>query len=400
MSLIYSLKLICDLSFYMSFAGLICSLATGNSLLGTLPYLFSCAFLSSLLANKKVFRLVPLVLVAFALFSIRDNILNYLFFIPACAYTVYYVYSLPADTDKMEYSAVFDLYFKIAVPTALILFIAARENLESISIPCGLIFTACSIILMRMLRHDRDILAQTKFKILNMLSVLGVMVIGALAGSDRFLSLIGGIVKTFYFTVMVPIITFLLTILLYILAPIFSLIGLSDAEAIKFETQDIIIESAYDILGEDAAEPGVSLLIFKVVFFGSLFLLALFLLYKLFKRLTQEYNPRVSSLREERVFLDQGRQKKKEPKVNHQIRLIYRKFMKLCEDSGVPIYPYSTTEDIAQRAASTLGDRDSSFRLRNIYIESRYGEIAPTKENIRQCKEIYNKFKKAEHLNK
>ena len=396
MSSVYSLKLICDLSFYLSFAGLICSMATGNSLMGTLPYLFSCAFASSLLSEKGNLRFIPLILLLPALFILRENIFNYLFFIPACAYTVYYVNSLPYDIDTMEYSATYRLYFTAAIPVSILLFIAAKENFETVGIPYGLMFTACSIVLMRMLRHDKEILKQTKFKIFNTLSVAGVMVVGALAGSEQFLGFVIGLIKAFYFSFVVPVITLLLVGLLYILTPIFSLFNFDDVD-IKFfhEVDDIVLESGWDLFKEEEIpESGISLVIFKIVFFGILFVLALYLIYRLYKVFTQKYDPRPTSIRQERTFLDQGRPKKKEPRINHQIRQIYRKFMKLCEANNIPIYLNSTTDDLARQAGNVWGDKESSSELRNIYIESRYGEVAPTKEKIKKSKELYNKMKK------
>ena len=397
MSSVYSLKLICDLSFYLSFAGFICSMATGNSLMGTLPYLFSCAFVSSLLAEKKNIRFIPLVLLLPALFILRENIFNYLFFIPACAYTVYYINSMPYDIATTEYSATYSLFFNIAIPASLIFFIVSRENYESICIPYGLLFTICAIVLMRMLRHDREVLNQTRFKILNSLSVIGVMIAGALAGSAQFLGFVSGLIKSIYFSFIVPVLTFLMMIILYILTPIFNFIGRHNEVYSDFNYQDIIIESGFDLFKEEEiSEAGISLTIFKIVFFGILFLAAVYLVYRLYKFFTKKYDPRPSTTKVERTFLDQGRQKKKEPRINHQIRQIYRKFMKLCEDNGVVIYPYTTTEDIARQAANVLGEKEASAQLRSIYIESRYGEVAPTKEKIKQCRDIYNKLKKLE----
>ena len=397
MSSIYSLKLICDLSFYLSFAGLICSAATGNGLLITLPYLFSCALLGGILSKKGNLRLAPLVLLLPALFSVRENIFNYMFFVPACAYTVYYVYSLPYDINKMEYSPVFKLYYTIAAPVSIIMFIAIRSNLETVGMPYGLMFTLCSIVLMRMLRHDKDILNQTKFKLMNALSVLGVMILGALAGSQQFLNLVFGSIKGLYLNLIAPLITMLIMALLYLLTPVVTLLNLDDVD-IRFysEIDDIILGSGYDLFTEDEiATPGIGLQIFKLICFAALLGLAIYLGYKIFKYFTRQYESKPSSAREERIFLDQGHTKKKEPRINHQIRLVYRKFLKLCTDNGIPIHPYSTTEDIARQAGNILGEKDASLQLRNIYIESRYGEIAPTKESIKQSKDIYNRFKQA-----
>ena len=394
MSLVYSLKLICDLCFYLSYAGLICSMATGNGFFATLPYLFSCAFLSGILAEKGILRLLPLVLIIPALFVLKENVWHYLFFIPACAYVVYYVYSLPYDVSSMEYSATYNLYFTIAFPVSIIVFLLNKEIFEKTGIPYALMFIVSSIVLMRMLRHDKDILNQTRFKIMNTLSVLSVMAIGALAGSKQFLGFIGNIIKTIYFTFIVPVITFLFMVLMYVLTPVFNLFS-TEPIALEFDYDQLNLDSAYDAFKDvEPNEAGISLVIFRTIFFVSLFLIAVYLLYRLFKHFTTRYEARPSVSRQERIFLDKGKLKKKEPRINHQIRLIYRKFMKLCAANGIIIYPHSTTEDIAKQAGNVLGEKDSSFLLRNIYIESRYGEVSPTKENIKQSQEIYNKLKK------
>ena len=70
------------------------------------------------------------------------------------------------------------------------------------------------------------------------------------------------------------------------------------------------------------------------------------------------------------------------------------KFLKLCKTKRVVIEPSQTTADIAQNFGNAVGEYENAFALREIYIESRYGEKIPDSAAVRKCKETYDRLKR------
>ena len=412
MSLVYSLKLLADLLFYLTFAGTISALiggadrVMGNSgLLSVVPFIALSAFLLGVLHERgklKYLSFAPLLLAMF--FALNYGVVHLFLLAPAVAYTVYYATTLPYNIKTVGYTKVFRLYMCIVLPICL--FFALNSTFFGAFLagalgPYLLMFATCGIILMRMIRHDTDILMQTRFKVMNAIGVAGVIIAGAFLGSPQGVQIMGAIFNFLYFSIFIPIATFIFMIVGFILFPILSLFG--------FEEWDVYLptDDGGDVYGDFGhievyhLERGLSYYITLVVVFIIIAVVAFYVLRAMFRFLTEK-----SIIRDgapviiERVFLgDENRTKKKEPRVNHQIRQVYRKFLKLCEKKGITLHQSLTTRDISDAYGAATKDSESPNRLREIYIERRYGEKTPTTADVKECKELYNRMKKSQGAN-
>jgi len=409
MSLVYSLKLLADLFFYLTFAGTISALiggvdrVMGNSgLLSTVPFVALSAFLLGALHDKgklKYLSFVPLVPAAFV--ALNYGVVHLFLLAPAIAYTVYYATTLPYNIKTVGYTTVFRIYMCIVLPLSL--FFALNSTffgafLSGALGPYLLMFATCGIVLMRMLRHDSDILMQARFKIMNSLGVAGVIIAGAFLGSPRGIQLMGAVLNFLYFRVFIPIVTFIFMTVGFVLFPILALFGFEEWD-VYFPMDDGA--DMYGVPGDIEVyqlERGLSYYIAQIVVLIIVVVVAFYVLRAMFRFLTEK-----SIIRDgapviiERVFLgDDNKTKKKEPRVNHQIRQVYRKFLKLCEKRGITMHPSLTTKEIADAYGSSAKDSENPDRLREIYIESRYGEKTPTSADVKECKELYSKMKKSQ----
>jgi len=409
MSLVYSLKLLADLLFYLTFAGTISALiggadrAMGNSgLLSVVPFVALSALFLGVLHERGKFKYLSFIpLIPAAIFALDYGVVHLLLLAPAIAYTVYYATTLPYNIKTVGYTKVFRLYMCIVLPICL--FFAVNSTffgafLSGALGPYLLMFTACGIVLMRMIRHDTEILLQTRFKIMNAIGVAGVIIVGAFLGSPQGVQVMSTVFSFLYFRVLIPIIYLIFMIVGFILFPILSLFG--------FEEWDVYFPMAdggdmYGVPGDIEVytlERGWSYYIALIVVIIIIAVVAFYVLRAMFRFLTEK-----SIIRDgtpviiERVFLgDDKGAKKKEPRVNHQIRQVYRKFLKLCEKKGITLHQSLTTKDISDAYGAAAKDSESPDRLREIYIESRYGEKIPTTADVKECRELYNRMKKAQ----
>lgn len=409
MSLVYSLKLLADLLFYLTFAGTISAMVgsdgqtmQNSGLLSTLPLLAISALLLGALSERGKLKyisfipLLPALFIAFGYGAIHAVLLA-----PAIAYVVYYATTLPYNIKTVGYTKVFRLYLCIVLPICLFFAINSTffgSFLSGATGPYLLIFSACSIVLMRMIRHDTEILLQTRFKIINSLGVVGVIIAGAIIGSPQGVQVMQEIIRFLYFNVFIHLLTIIFGIVGFVLFPIFSLFGFEEWD-VYFPTDD-----GGDMYGVPGAietyqmERGWSYILAQVIILAILIVVAFYTLRAMFRFLTEKNIIRDGApVIIERVFLgDDKNARKREPRVSHQVRQVYRKFLKLCQKRGLTLHQSLTTEDIAKAYGASSKDSSASDRLREIYIESRYGEKVPSSADVKECKELYNRMKKSQ----
>jgi len=271
-----------------------------------------------------------------------------------------------------------------------------------------------------MVRHDRSILSHTGFKAMSILSVTGVFLLGLALSTEWIVRAVTDIFGNIYGFILA------LIFLLFALFLIFSLFRY-DFSRLKGQFPKIIGAvillltvliplfivlqdggemQEFGALGDIEQGLNIWLIILLVFILMILLLMAasfIRLLYEitrmLYGFLTDKRLPGGPPPEFERIIIDEESSlfKARKPKVTNQIRRIYRKFLKLCIMRGIVIEPSQTTEDIAGNFANTTGEYKNTFALRDIYVDSRYGEKAVNAEDIKECKEIYNKLKKGSY---
>lgn len=419
MSLVYTLKLLSDLLFYLSFAGLASAIAGYGPMFGSLPFFVLTAILLGALANKGRFKFLALT----ALIPPLISALFYgrwplIFLAPAICYSTYYAAKLPYDIKIVRYPGVFKIYMAMSFTAAFVFFAwfhTARWALNSVMIPYVIMFSASAVVLMHMVRHDRESLLNTRFRAMIILSVIGVFLAGALLSSGRVIGFVSGILSGVNPRILIPalLIILLIPVLLIALRKFKSLWKIAAAAIAGFLLFFSLImgltqgDEEFQMVmdGFGAAEPGLNIFLIILLAFISMILLmmAVFLLILLYELVRMLYGfltgkqPAGESMPEfERIALNEELSpvKAAEPKTTNQIRRIYRKFLKMCIAKQITMEPSSTTADISRQFGAVTSDYENTAALRELYINSRYGEKPSTREDIKKCKEVYNRLKK------
>ena len=433
MKLVYSLKLLSDLLFYLSFAGLISTLAGSGDLLDTLLFFVPCVVLLGALADAKWFKYVALVL----LIPVVSNATSYSliqlgFLAPAIIYVAYYAASLPYDVQVVKYSGVFKVYMLLSLFAAFlfIVWFPVPYIVSSVTIPYVIMFGASSVALMHMIRHDAAILTHTKFKVMSILSVVSVFLVGAALGNEWVVRVVLRFLSSPY--VIAALIAIAFCVLIVFLKrqkfdflklvksfPLFRFLGAAVGVAVSLAAMFWLIQEVEEVEMSFycgcyycvcyycecltyGATQNIWLIILGVVVFSFLALATTYLgvvlcefakmLYKLWKeeRIVRENSPEF-----ERVVLsnDESLIRPQNPKNDNEIRRIYRKFLKLCKQGRVAIEPSSTTADIAKSFGHMTGNHEKALALREIYVDVRYGEKEIKAEDIKESKAIYKNLK-------
>jgi len=387
MILANGLKRICDISFYLTFASFLAAFFGGSNLVVTLPIFAVAVSLSAASVEKPPLNHASNVLLVLCFVIVPFHATNILALLPAVIYLIYTKPKPDEPVSQFEYVDVFKSFLScfVALIIAALVF-QWQEQLESGSLLFGLAFLIKATILMRMIRHDETILKQTRFKVMNSLSLIVVIMVVVLFSSEVFLTFVGNMLIALWRSVLAPSILFVWMGVARVIAFIFGLfnveIGRDDAEI------EIPTTAPYDMIEE---LPELEVPFFFFIIIG---LIVAFLIFKLFQMLAQRgmLRPTNEGVVETRTTLDKNQDKKKKGRNrNNQIREVYGKYLGQLKKKEIEIAPYMTTDDIEQEAKAAF-DSDASSGLRKMYINVRYGEKEFSKEDVREMKRLYKTF--------
>ena len=393
------LKRICDISFYMTFASFIGGGFGSDSLILTLPIFVFVAFLSAFLAPRGWVRYTSLLPLFLIFVIIPLTIVNLVVVIPAI---IFMICSLPPADEyvtSFEYSGVFKL-FLVIFGGFLAIFAIIEAQIPGDTLLFGTSFLFNSIIFMRMIRHDESVLKQTQFKIMNTVSIVGVVISAILISTEAFLTFVQNAIRFIWWHLIGPIFLLVISIFTAILAFILRLLGLEGIfEPGLYEVPELEMEM---ILEEEELTLAHALYIFFIIIFATFFIiivtiLLVVLVRKLFKWLTQQSRPPYlgeDGIEEERFALDDDEKKKRRfrRRTENQIREVYRKFLIFLKKKEVNIPQHFTSSDVNELVATKFKSEKSS-ELRDEYIQVRYGESDYTKEDIKRIKRLHKEIK-------
>ena len=397
MSLVFTLKMLCDLCFYFSFANTVSAMLGGRSATQTLPLFIVCAYLCAALRDKGRLRLAPLVLLPACFLLLPLRLPDFALILPAMAYLGVSVYRLRQLPDAFSYSETFFLFAKLYLPFLFIqLVMGMLARLEAVSLPYALIFFISAIVLMRMLRHGRETIEQSRFRVMSIVQVIGVVVLSALFGNMVFLGLCGSLLRMVYFDIIAPLLTVVLIAFIFILSPLFYLLGMiprSTNEAIELDGQ-----FTAEVL-EDSMErlPSASYNAIKAILIVAAVVLGVYLLILLFRKLSDYREQTISppGLRESRYAVPvAARPPGRVSAAGDPVRDVYRKFLIHCRKIGIERLPYRTSADYGRLTESRFDSPEQAGEFRSLYLDVRYGGRKATREEARKMRDILVSFRR------
>jgi len=390
MILTNGLKRICDVSFYLTFASFLAAFFGGDRVIVTLPIFAVVAFLSAALASQLFLKYVSTLPLVFGFMMVPFGTVNVLTLLPAVAYMIYAIPKPDEKVSQFEYVDVFNLFVKcfVGLIVAALIF-QWQEQLENGPLLLGLTFLINATILMRMIRHDEVILKQLRFKAINGLSLVVVMMVVMLFSREAFLTFMGQVISFIWTSVLAPAVWFLWMGMLRGINLIVNLFGLDLSGLFRygeFGDPEISTEPLEMVESELSEVPMLFFVIFALV--------VIVLVFKLFYMMSQKHGLRLTNegVIETRTTLDDDQPKKRKRRSSrNQIREIYGKYLRQLKRNEIEIAPHMTTFDI-EEVTKEMWESDESGKLREMYIKVRYGEADFNKEDIKEMKRRYKGF--------
>jgi len=193
MKFLYSLKLISDICFFMTFATIITSFFGGLHLFISLPIFIITSVLTTYLSTYKwlkLFGLIPLIIIYYTIPLITINLIA---LIPPIIYLINSTFKKPTLNERIEYDGKIKVFLMIFGWCLLLLIPLTQLGYENTHIGIDVytfafLFLFTGIMLTRLSRHDLSVLNQPRFRLFNFYSLLLVIIIPIVMSIPLFIS--------------------------------------------------------------------------------------------------------------------------------------------------------------------------------------------------------------------
>ena len=266
--------------------------------------------------------------------------------------------------------------------------------------PFVLLYLMSGIFGLRLMRQDAAIFNETRFRVLNLLSVAGIVLLAVLISSDWFLGLAGMILGKIYDVLVIPIFYVIYACgyaLYYLFIEIIFAGGYGDTtKKLNFGDMSMPDEMKDALLGEEQVNGEPFLMLLKGVFLIVGILLVLLLVYRNSKSRNsrskdsaREARTSVTMIRpEEKIYADHIAPR--EPRA--AVRYHYRNFLRLCLSLGQEFPRHYTSQHIENMTIGNF-DKETLKSMRKTYIRARYSEHDITKDDVSSIKAQVKKLK-------
>ena len=402
------LKILSDLGFYLSIAGLIGALfGVENALIfGGWFVLTAAGFLAFLLRKGGVLRFLPFLPAAAYFVFAGYGVASGAVFLPAFAYTVYLAASRKFEPDQDTERQIFSIFWKLLIVVTLFCLIAkVQQYIAQLALPIGLVTMLCQILLIRGLRHEEEVRNRPRYQLTELLLLLVIGGVILFLGSETGVRLIGAGLRWLYTGLLRPLIQLILDAFIivftgvawvakYVWAWIVELFNLKRRQHVPVEIPPYNTEVRELLLGVEGEDSGpMKMLIALIVVLVAVLLF--FAFRWLSRRLKQERAETFG------IVDDRSPEKPaeavvaaKERSAVAQVRAAYRRYLKLGAAQGVRRQSSDTTLEI-QRRFSKLFPPQQSEALRELYLRARYDGHAE-KEDAARAKDLITQLKKSE----
>jgi len=398
------LKRICDISFYMTFASIVGALFGADRLIFTLPIFVLVAFLSAFLAPRGPIKYISLIPLFLLFVTTSLTIINVAILTPA---VILMAMTLPKRDERViqfNYDTVFYVFLIVFGFFAFYgLIMASWVNAAGLPSDTWLFaasFLLNAIMFMRMARHDESVLKQTRFKLMNATTLIGV--IGATAGivllgTEAFLTFIWRVIGLMWSYFIEPVFRVIIWVFLVILTFIFQVFGLdAPFDAMEmWEMPELLEEEVFEWGESEASQMPRFFVVILVIIAIIVVAVLLWLLFKWLNKKNNDVFVGEDGVEEERFSLDGDEERKKRWSRRHnenQVREVYRRFLAHVKKKGIDVPQHLTSYDV-EGLVATKFESERSNELRDEYVRVRYGEAEYTKDDVKRVKGLYKEFK-------
>jgi len=401
MVLLNILRMIADVAFYGAFAGFVGAHFDGSgAMLGAvlLCVLFGLSWLGGKRRWLRMLILLPIVGVGYLY---RSNPADCIVLFPPAVYIVWLVWRNDYPLQYERQHQLFQAFWKAFLIAGLLFFlwerVAGNTYVVDVMMPYGMLMLVASVLLMRTLRHDKEVYLQRQYQLMNY-SLVGLFLLAAgFLSSDLFLNTCLVVLRFVYGLLLKPILQVLLKILekiIWVICMVISLIAPKSAFDFPEGGFGIDMGGNADPVLDSLELEGMARDDFPWLAVLGWCLLAVGLL--VFFRWLRQHSkdPAVTEelveIREDEapipLFRRSWASRKGETSETHKIRSQYKSFLKWCGKQGVAARAHNTSLEIHWKISEPTGCEATSAEIRKLYISARYAGRADQEDAKRMKK--------------
>ncbi len=408
MNLVFALKILTDLCFFMFAISSVTSAAPHSGLLVTSPLIASvAAYFSRLLFSKckkrSWLRFLPLLLCA-GCFPFAAHTADMIVTVPMILYVGFVALRRNYEIGYDEMLTRFYTCLKVTVFPVLVMVIANNwRGLVDVMLPYFFFFLVLTVMLLRMLRHNEKVLTDRRFRFMNVGEMLLLCGAGYLLSSGYMLMAFRFLLGLVIRFVLRPILTGIVYVfggLAWLLNKIFSGIDFN-VENLNLSQMDDLgeaIQQGEQTAQEYAQSDNLTTRILTYVLIGIAVAIVVLVVVLLFRALMKAgRHGEDNKFEDERESLDDpgkdgGRKLTRAPR--DRVRHYYRKFLKLCDVRGIGAGEHLNSREINDQAGGVFRTPSLSA-LRELYIRARYSSAEVTSADVKSAKSAYEEVKKS-----
>lgn len=396
----YVLRMLVDVSFFCTFAGFVAAkFGAGGVFLGMLIQCV-CYGLSALAGQRRGLRLLILLPMALCWIISWGSAAECVLLIPTAVYIIWLVwkgeYALSWERQEKLFGAFFVVMLVFIVLASIF---GGAEEVAAVSVPYALIMLACSVMLLRALRHDEKVYCSRQYQVTNVLTVFLALAAAYFVSSKAVLNAVGAGLKAVYTAVLQPILALLLNLIVMVIWGIgwlWSLLPFGDGN-MEFEHEiELDLSGNKEIIPDDLQlkEPSEVVKAVAIVLAVVAVVVLLVLFFRWLNR-RGESDAKFLQTAEQREGIEIVRigRKEKETQPVKKIRAQYRGFLKWCADAGIHTQKTTTTLDVHRSISAVKGCGETSGKIRKLYIQARYADRAD-REAVKEMKQLCDQVKK------
>ena len=402
MLILVFLKMMADLGFYSTFAGLLGAISAIEIqpfvIVVSVPAMALVFTLSYLLRNRKRLRFLPFLLVPLAAFLPGFNLPAAVFLLPMVVYMVILAAKKLYEPDYPNARDLFSLYWKLAIVALIIAAITellgGQKTLSRGTIPLILLTLTASVLLMRTLRHEPSAYRRPSVVLLNV-GILLLVLAGAFVLSNEHFQ--NGVVW-FLRIISAPVVYLLSAFVIGVTRLFMWLMSLLPYNGPQDEITPSATEETAPYETSETPEtdvvipPGIERVLTVVAILITILVIVLLIRWLLRHR--NRFSARKGSAAEERSTVS-GKPRKRgffDRSSDLLVRRQYQKYLKHSVHEGVSLPISSTSLDVAKKTRGYFS-QEYVEELRDIYVAARYDGVA-SGEAAARAKELVREMKK------
>lgn len=411
MRLIFTLKILTDLCYFMFAISSVASCFAHSGLLLTSPAIMAIsAYFSAMAAEKQpkrpYLRFLPLV-ICLGAFIFASTAADWVVTIPMIGYLAFTVRRNSFGVSYDQTQENFYTCLKIIPVVAIITIVASnRDGFLEVMLPYFFMFLILTIMLLRMLRHSAEVFQDSKFRILNTVEIALVCGMGYLLSSGYIMKALGFVGTLVMNYVLRPIFSGALYIfggVVWLFRKLFSGvdINLDDIDFTELEEglgQGVEAgeQEIMDFYAEEAANSDSQALTYIAIAVGAIVMIVLVVvLFRILMKAGRRAESNTFGDVREAIDDDAGSDQKLTRTPRDRVRSCYRRFLKMCVRSGLDPDLNLNSFEVNQAMRRNFDDA-AMEGLRGVYIRARYSSGEITEDDVKTARQMLDKAKKAE----